>query len=472
MKVLFLPLDSRPITYELPYMLGKAAAFEVVRPDREMMDNYKRPSCHKQIKDWLLNSIRGCDRAIISVEQLVYGSLLESRNMGIDITEAIDRLNVIKELKKIEPDAYIVVTNTLMRSTISTLSSDDVKWWAKVAEYARCYTGDQNRAKKLEKEIPSHIIDQFVAVRQRNHRINLECIDLLKDNDIDQLVILQEDSSVEGIHRREQEVLLDKIRKHSLENRFQMMNGTDEIASTIMGSFVHNVSKVHVDWYHAEYEDYVCRFEDRPFRENVAEYLKLSGIKETALEDSEHVIAVYFPEDLKQGDYCSDEIAVNDQEELERYCDHLQKLIDQSRKVYLLDVYNCNGGSPDLLKMLLKKGIVDRLYGYSGWNTGANSLGTLSGELAIGRKCQDLFDYHLLDDMLYQAIVRKQLETELEHRGEDVWNLTDKDAVSDLLNEMMHEKEKEYGLAIRRKYQVSLYWPRIFECQIDFKEED
>ena len=473
MKVLFLPLDSRQITYEEPFLIGKYSDFEVIRPELKIMDFYKQASNYEDIKKWLLENISDCDYAIISVEQLVYGSLLASRSMDIDLDKALERLNVIKELKKIQPDIKIILSNVLMRSTISTLNKDDEVWWKKIAEYSSLLSSDYDKAKKLENEIPENILNTFLFSRKRNHEINLSCIELLKKQYCDELIIVQEDSSMQGIHKLEQEQLLNKIEEYNLKDKFYLMNGTDELASCLMGR-LNNESgfNCYVDWYYDNYEKLICLFEDRPFKENLDKYFALCNIFESSIDDSDYILSIYYPYDLNPGDYCSDYIAKNCDEELEKYVNHLKSLLLNGKKICLLDIYNSNGGSPDLIKKLHEQEILDKLYVYSAWNTASNSLGTLIGEMLMKKKNDDLFYRHILDDMFYQAMVRKEIDDYLDSVNIDNWNIENVDEISKMINDLMHEKVKEFKLDIPKEYDVSLWWPRTFECLIKYEGDD
>lgn len=85
----------------------------------------------------------------------------------------------------------------------------------------------------------------------------------------------------------------------------------------------------------------------------------------------------------------------------------------------LLDIYFAGGGEGCLLRLAAQQGLLLRLAAYAGWNTASNSLGTILGQLlagsssGAGRRLDRFTKERLLDDWIYQAIVRPQWNQEL-----------------------------------------------------------
>ena len=53
MKLVILPLDSRPCTYDFPIHLARGGGLEPCAPPLELMDWYRRPSDFHKISAWL-----------------------------------------------------------------------------------------------------------------------------------------------------------------------------------------------------------------------------------------------------------------------------------------------------------------------------------------------------------------------------------------------------------------------------------
>lgn len=78
MKLVILPLDSRPCTYDFPIHLARGGGLEPCAPPLELMDWYRRPSDFHKISAWLEEFCAGADALICSMDQLTYGGLLAS----------------------------------------------------------------------------------------------------------------------------------------------------------------------------------------------------------------------------------------------------------------------------------------------------------------------------------------------------------------------------------------------------------
>lgn len=473
MKVLFLPLDSRPCTYDLPFEIGKMGGLDVLRPPLSLMDDYRKPGNYCEISSWILDNVKECEYAIISIDQLLYGGLISSREQTIDLETALARFDVLTQIRKINPEIGIYCTNTIMRTTISTLKKEDEIYWQKVADYAKATSSDPNLAEKIRREIPEEIITKFLNSRERNHKVNLEAIRLLGEGIIDILVFLQEDSSPEGMHKKEQKILLDRAKENKTSHRLFMMNGTDETASCLMGYLINREPKDICVHSIRPYNDFVALFEDRPFSENLNKYFELCNFRQSEAEDTDCVLSIYLPEG-GQGDYCGSSLSKEDDEDdLNRYINEIREYIQNGKRVYLLDLYDANGGNYRLIRQLYDSGLLERLSGYSGWNTASNSLGTLLGEICCGSHSRKLLYYHILDDMFYQSIVRTRLQNQLSDMEIDYWKLDDHiDESQRLLNEFMHEEVNRLdNRHIFPGFDAELRWARTFECHIDILEK-
>ena len=98
----------------------------------------------------------------------------------------------------------------------------------------------------------------------------------------------------------------------------------------------------------------------------------------------------------------------------------LDRLIDEGREVYLLDLLSRNGGSLPLVETMAHP---DQLAGYSGWNTASNAMGTVIAQLLSDVKADapdtDFRNERFMDDLYYESLVRQELNEYLRARGED-----------------------------------------------------
>ena len=489
MKLVILPLDSRPCTYDFPVQLAQGGGLEPCVPPLELMDWYRRPSDFRKISAWLEESCPGADALICSMDQLAYGGLLASRSMDTPESEALRRTEVLRRLKCRYPALDIYLSSVIMRTTVSTLRQEDVIWWEKVAQYSQlsAQTGQEakRRLAQLERQIPDRVLQTFLSARRRNHRINQEAIELLGDGVVREVCFLQEDSSPLGMHRAEQERLWTLAEARRVARHVSIHCGTDEYASAMAGRIAAQQAQpegaalcLYVEWLAGD-EQFTAGYEDRAFAQNLDAYLETCRIRRTmSLEDAQAILAIYAPEDGQRDLVIAPEQAVctYTPERLDQILRRLRALLETGLPVGLLDIYFAGGGEGCLLRLAAQQGLLPRLAAYAGWNTASNSLGTILGQLLAGSasgagcRLERFTRERLLDDWIYQAIVRPQWNQELRAAGVDVWDLPDADAANARLQQLM-ELVPETKQVWPGRIHAQLRWPRTFEARISIQEE-
>lgn len=103
MTIGFLPLDSRPCTYDFPVQLAQQAGAQVIVPPAGYISEYKSPSDTSRNLKWLKEIAPKCDCLIISAEQLIHGGLIQSRNARLTTDEQRKVLAELEEIKKQTP---------------------------------------------------------------------------------------------------------------------------------------------------------------------------------------------------------------------------------------------------------------------------------------------------------------------------------------------------------------------------------
>ena len=492
MKLTILPLDSRPCTYDIPRQLAGECGVKVSLPPRDMMDYFKRASSFTDISRWLMDN-SDCDEMIVSADQLVYGGLIASRSMDIGEEEALQRLFLLEKIKDANPRVNIWLFNVIMRTTISTLKKEDQIWWEKVAEYTRvavCDADDENavrRKRLLEQEIPPYVLDTFLKARKRNHKVNKKILELTAQGTIRELLLLQEDSSPEGMHKKEQQSLLEMTKRLDISDRVHLHCGTDEAAAALTGRLIHmhggSRAALGIEWFGGIKEDFRAAYEDRPFVGNLEAYLVTCGMNTVDSQYADTVMLIYAPKHHQRDLAMESEPAGSDygEDELNSFCDRIACLLEEGKQTALLDIHHANGGESALIRQLAERNLLHRLCGYAGWNTACNSLGTLLGQLLClpyaSPASNRLFTcIRLLDDWLYQRVVRRRLNAALIEAGEDIWNIKDMKKADRLLDDMMRNAPE---IAVLKdlipetgNFETRLIWPRTFECGITFKNRE
>ena len=79
-RILYVPLDERACNYEFPALLaGRTEDVALVEPPGGWMGFKKKPADIDALWAWLFENAGQCSHAILSVDTLVYGNIINSR---------------------------------------------------------------------------------------------------------------------------------------------------------------------------------------------------------------------------------------------------------------------------------------------------------------------------------------------------------------------------------------------------------
>jgi energy-converting hydrogenase A subunit M len=480
MTLFYLPMDSRPCNTLFPVQLLNCAGVSCKIPPEEAVDYFTRPSDPGEVTRFLEEAAKEGGTLILSVDKLVFDSLLASREDSVTLEEALAKLHLISRLKKNSPRLKVIAFNVLLRSSTSTLKLSDVRHHHAVTAYSQArhravisgLPEDLRAVEEIANEIPSVILDKYLFVRERNHAVNLECLSMAKENVFDRLLLLQEDSQPLGLHRLEQQAVMRELGGVP-DERITLCNGADEAGCICAAYAAAKPLKLYIHPLGGDSLSFTAKYEDRPFMENIESHARFAGIELTSREDADKILCVLAPFGPEQ----RDALLPTDETEEERArltarAEELAGLINGSRPIGLLDVYYANGGSYTFCRELARRFNLLSLEAYAAWNTASNSLGTVLAQLALGRdkeKSRLFTAERLSDDLLYQSTVRHMLQEALQASGEDPYHLKDKAAAERLLNEYMREVAVQSGFFDGYSFEAvySLPWPRTFEVLVD-----
>jgi len=481
MRVVHLPLDSRPCNVLFPVQLAQWSGHECLIPSPEKMDHFTQEADCQDSRDFLLAKASEADALVVSADHLCYGSLLGSRQDSIAADEALRRLDVLREVRCHHPSLPIHVYSVIMRSSISTLYAGDLNDYQAMTDYSvysdrAAQTGsaeDAMRAQQARDRLSPGALKRYETARARNHAVNSRCVELAAEGVISSLALLQEDAQCYGFHKGEQRALVRLCREKKAANVY-LHNGADEggalmVMKAILAQAAPQTIAVRcLGW---EQAAFVACYEDRPFGENVKDTLACAGLQTDACAQS--VLAVCCPPDGVQTDWPKPE----HEEGLRQQAEEIAAMVGEGKKVYVLDVTRANGGTPALMQFIHEKMPSLPLAGYSAWNTASNSLGTavaqMISDLLAGCINRSFFWERMLDDLAYQGIVREPLNEELRSAGEDPFRLADQTAAEKRLCERMKRLTScEPMFACVPPYRVWLPWNRTFEAEIRVEGEE
>lgn len=444
MKIGFLPIDNRPVCYTLPEQIAKIdESIELFLPDRSLLGDLTKYADVNGIFEWLKN-LPKLDALVISLDTAAYGGLISSRRCSDSFEEIREKIKKLKEILK-EKNAKIYAFSSIMRISNNNINEEEKKYWnlwgKKIFEYSFnfCKNNGENQP---QTDIPQKILTDYLNTRKRNFEINKIYLEWQKEGLFDTLVFSKDDCAEFGFNVREAQEL-EKLGGF-------VKTGADEIPLTLLARAIQGKIKIAPIFTEASQKNLISNYEDVSIEKSVTGQIELAGCEVSELQNADMLLYV---NNFKnhQGEIV-----------MKRPTEPFSDVWNIPQKPYMVaDVRFANGADNSLVNKLFEKGFDENFYGYSAWNTSANSLGSLicgAKVKFLAKKYNDkefkkLEIVRFLDDWAYQANVRQTLSKP------DTTELTTK----------MKPFEKEVAKVLKTEFEVKYFfpWKRLFEVEVE-----
>ena len=442
MRICFIPIDNRPVCYTLAKdTISLDKDIELLVPPREFLGSLTKTADINRLIDWL-REIPDCDSIILSLDTLAYGGLIPSRR-GIEPLEKIkERIEGLKQIL-LKKNSKIYAFSSIMRISNNNCNEEEKKYWAEYGKKIFEYSYNLHKYGQADSsKIPPEILNDYLSTRKRNFEVNKIYLEWQKEGFFDTLIFSKDDCAQYGLNVKE---------ALELENLGgQTKTGADEIPLTLLARALNKNIKVFVKFTEPEFKDSISNYEDVSIERSVIGQLELGGFKIADEESDADIILIVNNFCKKQGELVMGW-------ETQPY----KKIFVQPEKPFAIaDVRYANGADNDFVEDLMPK-INKNFIGYAGWNTSANTLGSLLAEVKILYKAkhfdQDAFKklqmIRFLDDWAYQSNVRKNIEAPC--------------GIKDMMKPYAERLSKIFGYTIDYSKIDYIYpWNRKFEIEI------
>lgn len=515
MRVIYVPLDERPCNYRQPFKLSTISDnVTMLIPPMEYMGELKKPANVDAIWEWIFQNAVGCDYAVLSIDTLVYGNLINSRihNLSKDVCKS--RLGRLVKIKQLNPDIEIHAFSLVARVANADSDNEDPDYWRTYGKAIWQYayymdkkqrgilTGDEDAGlQKVTDQIPPDILKDFLTRRDVDLSVNIGCLDYLKSGVIDSLVMPKDDNAEFGYAAMDHRKLARKIYQDRLMNKVMVYPGADEVGSVlyarVFNRHFHYSPRIYTRYSSTLGGTVVPRYEDRPLNEGIkAQITSIGGICTDTPADSDFLFAVNSPG--REMTECADQFTNKDisyysYTNTSEFLNYIKYYMGAYKKpVAIADVAFSNGADNEFMTAANAVGLLETISAYGGWNTSENTNGMCLAHASIAsyyesigwkganqKRSEEFLLHKIIEDWLFMANMLYQLmKFKNKFPGIDVYHLNKyEDQVSALMLKLLKQeiKEKISNDFLGHKVTISnlsLPWHRIFDIDFDINNNE
>lgn len=498
-NILYIPLDERPCNMDFIGLISQDTEYHIHIPYEKINGCKKRPTDVDALLEWIEANISQFDGAILSMDMLLYGGIVPSRIHKSSKTQLLQRLEIIKNLKKKNSRLKIYAFNLIMRCPSYSSSDEEPDYYetygSDLFELGRLnhraslqLLSDDEKAvqARLSKEIPEQILSDYTQRRALNLLVNQAVIDLLKDNEkaIDFLVIPQDDSAPYGFTAVDQKILREYIHSNRLAFKAYMYPGADEVGLTLFARFV-NEDKACTPKFYTRYSStkgpsILPLYEDRVINETLKWHILSSGGMLTdSLDNCDIVLMIHSPAEAMAEAWEQHEPKTNpSNRNLVEFVLFIDYVIHEKKlPCGIADVAYSNGGDLQLVDNLSTQGLLYKLSSYAAWNTNGNTLGTSICQSTLFKyygctaSHKNFLALRYVEDSGYCSVVRQDItQNILPVRN---LNYFEVDGTEGQISEIVAERLQEYADMALIDPEIKIHiqkcsmpWNRMFETKI------
>lgn len=495
-KVVYLPLDERPCNYSfVRFLTEDNAEINLVCPDLSEMGDKKVPAEYSKISAFLTRECVDADYLILAIDTLLYGGIVPSRLHRLSAEELGSRLSVIKSVKLANPRLKIYAFSLVMRCPSYSTDDEEPDYYGKIGyeifrygqnEHKRALnliTEEEYQANKIAFAACEPYLPDFLTRRKVNLLVLTEAL-LMVGKEIEQMVILQDDSNPYGYTAMDQKKVRDLV--NELKLSVDIYPGADEGGMSLLARVVCDIKgkapKIYPVFPFEECKNFIPLYEDREVYKSINAQIKSAGAIVAKTADEADIMLYCNAPSCEAHNIDKPYAADEDKRDLPEYVARMKRDLENGKAVAVADIAYCNGADVKMTELIEKEIGFLNLAGYAGWNSSSNALGTVISQSVLhyfyGKTpAHDRFTVErLYEDIGYCAYVRKRVwDYEVVPMGycyEDT--KVARGEVSARIRFLLDEYMKEHYPEITEKYEIAdcyMPWRRMFEVGLVVKEK-
>jgi len=430
--ILFVPHDNRPISDQQSADVVRRLGYKVLVPPAELLGGREDLGQPNKLWAWTRAQAKNAQAAVLSSDALLYGSLIGSRKHTYTKQEVLNRANGFTLLRQANPDLKLFVFGSIMRTPKSgaaagfeepdyylTYGNDFFRYTelTDLAVNGKLTAEEEREYKTLTRKIPLAYLQDWFDRRAKNFATNHKLLALAKAGTFDYFILGKDDGAPHSqTHLESQQ--LTKYAGSLSNNKFQIMNGIDEMGLMLLTRAVHTMTNKHPTVFvnFNKSGQIIPAYSDEPLEKSLHNAIIATGARAVSKpQKADLVLAINTNPDGKNGE--ANSLADNNgspRAGTEQFVALVDSYVKAGYPVGVADIAFANGSDNALMQLLQRHQLLSKLRAYGGWNTATNTIGFLLGEGLLGKNLsaadqKELLLLRYLEDWGYQANIRTTL---------------------------------------------------------------
>lgn len=493
-KLLFVPLDNRPVSLEYTAETFRKAGVEVCTPPVTLLASDQKSGDPEGLLQWLDQEAPGSSGAVVASDSVIYGGLVNSRTHKLSEKVLQERAQKLLSFKQKHPLVPLYVFGTVMRAPKWSSAPAEPAYYAQYGpqifqwgalrdkkELGLLKKKDEQQLAALERTIPETIRQDVLTRRAKNRNVLQQVAEGIAEGKLDYFLIGRDDSAPYSEAYLDARHLLAELPKVP-SYKMRSFSGTDELGMVLLNRALNKargaVPLVYGFYGRGTGKATVPSYEDGPIGQSYREHVLAAGAYPA--QSAKRADLVLGMNTRYDGTTPGADTTLN-MDTLDPttkdFLDKAAHYLRQKKNVGIADIAFGNGGSNALVKELFHRQQQYALGSYAGWNTAGNSLGYALGQGLLRPYLREadrktLLEIRYLDDWIYQSKVRQALRQKVIYPRQ--WpdgKLTEEEtaAAESYLTPAMEKTAAPFLGDDGKNYRYRLPWHRTFEVWVSEK---
>ncbi|MCL0081010.1 DUF4127 family protein, partial [Peptococcaceae bacterium] len=493
-KVLYVPLDERPVNLSTVTEIFNNVPVELLTPPSQYLPVQAQPGSTEKLWQWVFDNCHNADYVVLSADTMIYGGLTASRLHHLERDQLAERVDNFKRIKEINPEIEVYVFSTVMRTPRIGGSTAELGYYrifgskifrVTALQDQKNQTGlsllQEKEKERLLKLIPDIIMEDWLQRREKNLAVNAKLINLVDIDVIDFFILGRDDTAVYSQSSQEWRVL-QELAVDLPVSRFISLAGADEVGLLLLTRAVNHQSReipaVYVRFAPGVGKNTIPLYEDQAVWKNIRNHIyatRCRWVNNAAKADL--ILAINTPLDGVTGEAGKPDNLVKNDPAVNALAKAIDQDIESGLLVAVADISFANGADNDFMAALHYHKLLSTITAYAGWNTAGNSIGYALGQGVLSRymsalEVEQILVGRLLDDWGYQANVRREI-----NRG-IIQDLTiNRNNLGQYVDLVQHQTQKKIRYFAENKLtcfdikelKVTFPWQRTFDIDLEVK---